>query len=155
MLWDHDLRVSVSGNSFVLFCLLGSVIFCPTVPPYILSQRGVSRAVIQVLKPMQAIVGYWRKHKDALERKARGEPVEDAGKGTTPAGGSGEATPSAPATPATAPVATEKKEREFEEEEEDEDDDEDHSHSVRGRFISSTLFTELKARQKHRNKTEA
>lgn len=81
-------------------------------------------------------MGYWRKHKDRLERKARGEPAkeEPAEKSATAASASGEVTPSAPDTPAGPPVA-EKKEREFEEEEEeDDDDDAGHTHSVCARL---------------------
>lgn len=78
-------------------------------------------------------MGYWRKHRDRLERKARGEPVEEteaAKEGAPPT--SHEATPSAPATPA-APAAAEKKDRDFDEEEEEEEEDDDHTHAVRFR----------------------
>lgn len=88
------------------------------------AHRAVPRNCNVRSELVQAIVGYWRKHKDRLERKARGEPVEDMPKAPTP-----DAPPSAPATPA-APVATDKKEREFEEEEDDDDDEEDHAHAV-------------------------
>jgi hypothetical protein len=86
---------------------------------------------------VQAIVGYWRKHKDRLERKARGEPPLETAKSSTPAAGSGEVTPSAPETPAAPPV--DKKDREFEEEEEEEEDEDDHTHSVR-RYLQKTYF---------------
>ena len=75
-------------------------------------------------------MGYWRKHKDRLERKARGEPVEDLPKA--------EATPSAPATPA-AVVAADKKDREEEEEDEDDDEEEDHAHSVRAKHLCDSV----------------
>lgn len=103
---------------------------------------------------MQAIVGYWRKHKDRLERKARGEQEpapevkeeaaarEGGDEGTPATGGAGEgavgasAAGSGCASSVETPAPEVKKEREEEEDEEDEDEEEEPSHSVRFALIT-------------------
>jgi hypothetical protein len=102
----------------------------------------------------QAVVGYWRKHKDRLERKARGEEEPPAAKeepadvkdgAAAPvaegasAGGGSTAPASAGASGADTPAADTKKEqqRDDEEEEEEEEEEDEPSHAVRASVLAA------------------